>query len=429
MNSKGDFVLEWDKALGYKGDPFTDKIFTPLTDFMVDREAEKEKLNWFFIKNYFYGSIIGEHGVGKTMMLRWLENRLKKYNRIQSVYINAAVFREQINIPQQMLMPLLSFYEKNFVKPHVKLSSIDYMGFLKKKLGDKSIALLIDNAHNLTDKNIELIKEMREEGLRFQVVVTSSPHDYEKSRLTELEHDELKITLGRPNLEESIEMIRKRIENFGGNGIYPFNEDILRELYDKADKNPRQFLHLCRDQAIKLLLHKKEAEEKGMVLKPSPSAPQKERYPPAREPLRESKNIKIAPKKSPSDYDMELKIRKAAREELEEEESKPKKGFFRIRFDMNGDKKKTGAHPQGQQTLKPLAHDSREMRDESREMDYGKKAIYDERLKQTLVNQLNSTSPRRKPMPPAPSAGRHERTDRLSETEKILRELSDEFEK
>lgn len=426
MNTKGDFVLEWDKALGYKGDPFADKIFTPITDFLVDRNEEKEKLNWFFIKNYFYGSIIGEHGVGKTMMLRWLENRLKKYDRIQSVYINAAVFREQINIPQQMLTPLLSFYEKNFAKPHAKLSSMDYMGFLKKKLGNKSIALLIDNAHNLTDKNIELLKEMREDGLRFQVIVTSSPHDYEKSRLTELEHDELKINLGRPGFDESVEMIKRRIENFGGKGIYPFTVEILRELYDKADKNPRQFLHLCRDQAIKLLLHKKEAEERNVIRPGAPIA----RREPQREPLRESRNIKLTPRKASADDDMELKIRMAAREELEEEEKKPKKGFFRIKFDMSGGKK-PAQHPQSQQTLKPMVRDSREMRNESREINYDKKAIYDERLKQTLVNQLSSTSPRRKPMPPAPGpGGRHEhKIDKLSETERILRELSDEFEK
>lgn len=425
MNTKGDFVLEWDKALGYKGDPFADKIFTPITDFLVNRNDEKEKLNWFFIKNYFYGSIIGEHGVGKTTMLRWLENRLKKYNRIHSVYLNAAVFREQINIPHQMLSSLLSFYEKNLSKPHTKLSSSDFMGFLKKKLGNKSVALLIDNAHNLTDKNIELLKSLREEGLRFQIVVTSSPHDYEKSRLPELEHDELKITLGRPNFEESVEMVKKRIENFGGKGITPFTVGILRELYDKADKNPRQFLHLCRDEAIKILLHKKEAEE-GRIVGHSVPAPQ-------REPLRESKNIKTAPRKALVDDEMELKIRRAAREELEEEERKPKKGFFRIRFDMSGGKKPAAQHSQGQQTLHPMTRESREMRGEtreSREMRNDKKAIYDERLKQTLVNQLNSTSPRRKPMQAAPSTGKHEhKIDKLSETERILRELSDQFEK
>jgi type II secretory pathway predicted ATPase ExeA/ribosomal protein L29 len=387
--AKNDFVLEWDKALGFKEDPFADKIFTPISDFLVDRADEKEKLNWFFIKNYFFGSIVGEHGVGKTMLLKWLEDRLTRYNRIYSVYINATVFREQINIPQQMLMPLLSFFEKNFSKPHATLSSMDYLGFLKKKLGSKAIVLLIDNAHNLTDKNLELIKSLREEGLHLQIIITSTPQDYEKSRLTELEHDELKINLGRLTFEESVDMIRKRVIAFGGKGISPFTEENLKELYEKADKNPRQFLHLCRDEAIKILIHKKDVIDKQRL-----------------QAMKEPQSLKTMPKKAD---DMDIKIRRADKEEAKEEVEAEKKKLFRIRFALGKDK----GH---QQPANP--HTSQAMREERPD----RKAIYDDKHKQALVNQLNSTSPRKK----SAMSGKN---DTLSDTERILRELSDEFER
>jgi type II secretory pathway predicted ATPase ExeA len=252
-----DFVLEWEKALGYKGDPFTDKVLIPSSQFLVNREIEKERINWFFIKGYFYGVVLGEHGVGKTTLLKWLQERLNKYNKIHCIYINAAAFRDQVSIHQQILMPLLSFYEKAWSKPHQKFSGQAFLELLKKKLGAKSVALLIDNAHNLTDKNIELLKGLREEGLRLQVIAASVQADYEKSRLMELGSDELSINLRRLNFEESKEMIARRVMAFGGVGFEPFSEDTLSFLYEKADKNPRQFIHFCRDEAIKLMIQKK----------------------------------------------------------------------------------------------------------------------------------------------------------------------------
>ncbi|MBW2990542.1 ATP-binding protein [Candidatus Woesearchaeota archaeon] len=386
--TKSDFVLEWDKALGFKGDPFVDKIFTPINKFLVDRTDEKEKLNWFFIKNYFFGAIIGEQGVGKTTMMRWLEDRLKKYNRIHGVYINAALFKEQVNILQTMIIPLLTFYEKSFSKPHTKLPSSELLGFLKKKLGHKSVALLIDNAHYLTEKNLALIKSLRKEKIRFRVVIASTPKEYEKSRLRELGSDELSITLRRLTFDEEKEMLKKRIEAFGGKEIHPFLEEDLKKVYDKADKNPKKFLKLCRDGAIKILIHKREMlEKKGFTEE-------------------QAKPLKVSLKKSKvSDEKMDVRVRKASRKEAAEEKKDDKKKLFKIRFDFSKEEdkpRKKHAHP---------AHHRR--------------AIHDEEHKQELLNQMKSTSPRRSPV----KEEKKKRDDEhISETDKLLKELAEEFE-
>lgn len=389
MVTKSDFVLEWDKALGFRGDPFTDKILGPINTFLVNRKDEKEKLNWFFIKNYSYGAIIGEAGVGKTILLKWLEDRLGKYNRIHSVYINAAVFKEQVNIMQKMIIPLLSFYERNFSKPHLKLSSSEFMSLLKKKLEHKSVALLVDNAHHLIEKNLELIKSLRREGLKLQVIITSTPKEYEKSRLAELGQDELGITLRRLTFEESKEMISKRIEAFGGRGTYPFSEEDLKEIFEKVDKNPKEFLKTCRDEAIKILIHKREALERAHYAA-----------------SHEAKPLKTSDKQIMASEDkMDIKIRKADDEEIAEEKKEDKKKLIRIKFAFgkDADKKK-----------KP-ALDFTPKKDD-------KKAIYDDEHKEALVNRLSSTSPRRKPKPES------EKKEYLSESDKLLKELAEEFE-
>jgi len=386
--AKTDFVLEWDKALGFRGDPFADKIFTPINKFLVNRKEEKEKLNWFFIKNYFYGAIVGEQGVGKTIMLRWLEDRLKKYNRIHAVYINAAVFKEQVNILNKMIIPLLSFYERVITKPHKKLLSTDFLGFLKKKLGHKSVTILIDNAHHLTDKNLELIKSLRKEGLKLHVIITSTPKEYEKSRLAELGQDELNITLRRLTFEEAKEIIKLRVEAFGRKGVYPFSEDDLKKMYDKADKNPRKFLSLCRDEAIKILIHRRDLLEKKSLAK-----------------AKQAKPLKTSLGKSRiSDEKVDVRIRKATGKEIKEEEKEEKKKLIRIRFALGKEEEKP--------RKKPHPH-------------YERRAIHDEKHKQRLLNQLSSTSPRRKSKA---SEKREKDEESISETDKLLRELAEEFE-
>ncbi len=389
---KSDFVLEWDRALGFRGDPFADKIFTPINKFLVDRKDEKEKLNWFFIKNYFYGVIVGEPGVGKTTMLKWLEDRLRKYNRIHAVYINAAVFKEQVNIMHKMITPLLSFYEKVITKPHTKLLSADFLGFLKKKLGHKSVALLIDNAQHLTDKNLEMIKGLRKQGLKLQVTITSTQKEYEKSRLAEIGQDELNITLRRLIFDEAKEMIKLRVKAFGGKGIYPFSEEDLKKLYEKADKNPREFIRLCRDKAIKILIHKREVLKKEVSKE------------------REAKPLKTSLKKGKvRDEKVDVKIRKAAKKEVEEEKKEEKKKMIKIRFALGKQEEK----PRKKHLSKPLT--AKEDR----------RAIHDEEHKQRLLNQMSSTSPRRKGKAPEEKERDEES---ISETDKLLKELAEEFE-
>lgn len=408
MVTKSDFVLEWDRALGFKADPFVNKIFTPINKFLVNRNEEKEKINWFFIKNYFYGALVGEQGVGKTTMLRWLENRLMKYNRIHAVYINAAVFKEQVNVLHSMIMPLLSFYEKRFSKPHTKMLSADLLVLLKKKLGHKSVALLLDNAHHLTDKNLELIKSLRKENLKLQVLVTSTPKGYEKSRLAELGQDELNITLRRLTFDEAKEMIQCRVEAFGGKGIYPFSEEDLKKMHDKADKNPKEFLKQCRDQAIKILIHKREQLDKKARARPR--APEAK---PLKTSVEKSKVIDKKPEeKIASDEAMDVKVRKATKREVDEERKEEKKKLIKIKFDLGKKPKKKPRKPVHKpvRVVKPTPHRS---------------AIHDEEHKQDLLDQLSSTSPRRKDKN-FEEPRRDE--EHISETDKLLRELSEEFE-
>lgn len=294
----------------------------------------------------------------------------------------------------KMILPLLSFYEKTFTKPHAKLPGNELLGFLKKKLGHKSVALLIDNASHLTDKNLAMIKSLKKEKLRLQVVVASTPKEYEKSRLSEIGSDELNITLRRLAFDEAKEMIKCRVEAFGGKGIHPFTEEELKKVYDKADKNPRKFLKLCRDEAIKILIHKRELLEKHAST-PRPPQP-----------------LKKSPKKTKAGgAKVDVKARKAGEKEAkgEKKEEKERHRLIKIKFALGKSQEELARkkHP-------PVHHAEKDER----------RAIHDEEHKQELLNNLSSTSPRRKTRAQEPEDDKAH----LSETDKLLKELAEEFE-
>ena len=410
----GDFVLDWEKALGFKSDPFADKVLEPASQFLVNRIDEKEKVNWFFIKGYFYGRIVGEHGVGKTTFLKWLEERLNRYNKIHCVYINAAVFREQINIPYQILSPLLTFYERHWSKPHQKVVNFDYVGFIKRKLGQRSVALLVDNAHNLTDRNLELLKSLREEGLKLQVIVATTQPEFEKSRLSELGSDELNITLRRLTFEESKELIRKRVAFFGGSGIEPFREETLRELYDKADKNPRQYLHLCRDEAIRILIRRQDKPDERPARPAVQAQPQHHHLQPSQQkmrfgrkkPVEQGERIPQSARSTPEPARKEQgQVPEMPKPDFrfrrEEPKAKaPKKKLFNIKFDFGSGK----AAGNSKKVAMP-GHI------------YDQKQLYsNDKYRQDLIDKLASAGPKKS-----------QEKESVSDIDKMLRDLSDEF--
>jgi ABC-type cobalamin/Fe3+-siderophores transport system ATPase subunit len=73
------FVLDWQKKLGYKQDPFVAQPSKNVGDYIVGREKERENLNLFIIKQEKFGILHGPKGSGKTTLLLWLERQLKAH--------------------------------------------------------------------------------------------------------------------------------------------------------------------------------------------------------------------------------------------------------------------------------------------------------------------------------------------------------------
>lgn len=238
-------VLDWQKKLGYRKDPFRQDILRPLSHFIVGTTGLQERFNLFLIKGEQYGTITGVPGSGKTTFLSWIHEQLAKSKQYIPQYLDAEKAKSRANLTQQLLLGSLGFLGKRLAK---KKSQAKQEAMLKKRLAKKRPILLIDNAGMLEDDALSLLKDI----LGWQAIVVLS--DTEKSIKGLDAPDKLKLTMPSYSTEELADLIRGRIEAAGGSGLFPFSDEEIQRLVREAEYNPRELLRLARERAIELSL-------------------------------------------------------------------------------------------------------------------------------------------------------------------------------
>jgi len=305
---KKQFILKWFKEFRWINNPFRLEIFNPIEKYLTGYDKEKQKLNYFIIENYSFGSIRAEKGAGKTMILLWLKQSLQSYKgSILPIYYKAEKRSESLteslvdnftNMRDKIVMGSLfklrlkkiaskikskfnrkkdaphsieemqqqqhqekSIYELIYHKKYTKFSELEK--FFEKKLKGQRLVVLIDNAHMLSEPDVNFVSEMLESNLLCQVVAT---FDKGEKNLFKVK-DSLKMNLGQLSYKEVENMIRVRIASVGGGGIDPFNEHMLHGIYNKGNKNPLHILKIAYDQAVKLSLKHISDRKKGILPK------------------------------------------------------------------------------------------------------------------------------------------------------------------
>lgn len=74
--------------------------------------------------------------------------------------------------------------------------------------------------------------------------------------------DKLKMQLKGLDIPEAELMIKKRVEAFGGEGIFPFDTNYIKKICKEADNNPKNILILCQKYAKELAVEHIERKQK-----------------------------------------------------------------------------------------------------------------------------------------------------------------------
>ena len=249
-------VLDWQKKLGYKKDPFVDKAHNKVFGL----EPVQERINLFLLREEKLLVINADEGCGKTSLLLWLQNELKNTRKLLIIDLEEISSQEKLETYLQ---------EQVITKVHSLFGQKKDFSFVKKRLEKKEFILAFEKVQLLTSAQARLVDELLQE-TKTKVIVLGSSEQTKKLTL----NTKVSGTVAFPNYsnKDFMKLLQERIERCGSIGIFPFTKDDVSSLAKKSKHNPRKFLPLAKDFAIEqslknLKLPEKEIEKKTVEKK------------------------------------------------------------------------------------------------------------------------------------------------------------------
>ena len=224
----------WYRKVGWRRNPFTLDIHPELfTGF-------KDEVKWILEKLASESGhilITAPLGSGKTTILRWLLNQL--------VIDSFAIY---VPRPPQEFSQLIKLIVEKMGVPQKEAANYDiyHLQALRQRVG-KPLIILMDEAHEFT---IEIERPLRTLGDLDDVklVMAGLPETVEKfqKEIRPLfERLVLNINLKPFDYRTFKDLIKARIEHFGGEGVTPFQEDALQAIYEISGGIPRRIIKAC----------------------------------------------------------------------------------------------------------------------------------------------------------------------------------------
>jgi len=238
---------EYYSKFEWSSNPFTLNISPAL---MVGYSEQCNSLLSHVCNLHKFASIIGPTGSGKTTMLLWLRSQLMAYKKFLPYYIPKPPrsSKNLINIFKTIVG--FNFLDKVRFK---NLSLFNLSEFISRKIKEKQLILLIDEAHEASFTNLEWVRTLSDSIPNMTVILAALPI-FEKKIEVELPTLFMRITtktylnnLSKPELES---LILKRIENVDGDGLKPFSSNSIDRIYEITGGFPREVIKMC-DKLIK----------------------------------------------------------------------------------------------------------------------------------------------------------------------------------
>lgn len=226
------------QKFGWDSNPFILKIDPKL--FTGYGEQIQALLN--HIKNkHKIALLTGLTGSGKTITLKWLETNSNE----NTLYISKPPEKPEDFIGIFTDTFPLSILERILRK---RPTLFNLPSYLNKKLKGKHLILLLDEAHETKREVLEWLRVLVDQIESVSLVMAGMPilDQKIKSDLETLnQRITSRITLNSLTLDETKDLIKKRIEDSGGTGIKPFTDAAIDKIYHRTGGFPREVLKLC----------------------------------------------------------------------------------------------------------------------------------------------------------------------------------------
>jgi type II secretory pathway predicted ATPase ExeA/ribosomal protein L40E len=234
---------KWYARFNWKKNPFTLDIMPKLfTGYQTQVTAIFEKV----YEKTGHLLVMGKKGAGKTTLLKWLADTLSK--EFHTVYIPR---------PTDNFDDLLEYLVKQLkikVGKGEKITIYDLEAHASKT--SMNVLLLLDEAHEINPEFERPLRSLGDlNGVNF--ILAGLPEAAAKiKRDSPPFYDRIvsEVVLHHLTLEETTELIRKRIEDAGGSGLAPFTPEAIENVFKMSSGVPRLILKVC-DWVITEAIH------------------------------------------------------------------------------------------------------------------------------------------------------------------------------
>ena len=233
---------------GWKENPFVLRIDPRL--FVGYNEQVNAVLN--HIKNkHKIALVTGKTGAGKSTFLKWLETNYDT----SKLYVSKPPENAEDFVSLFTDIFGFSIFERLLGK---KPSLYTLPNYVNKKLKDEHLVFLVDEAHETNKEVLEWLRVLTDQIDNVSLIMAGMPVLEDKIK-TDLETLDQRITtrinLNSLDKSEMRELIEKRIEDVGGQGIKPFTDGVLGKIYERTGGFPREVLKFC-DRLVNSALEK-----------------------------------------------------------------------------------------------------------------------------------------------------------------------------
>lgn len=242
---QGSQIGSWMEKYGWKQNPFTFRIYP---DLMIGYEEEHRRIKDAIESNSKLTLLLGKTGAGKTNMLRRLEAEYA--SDVHLFYMS----KPPVTEPDLLEYLETEVLDQSLLSRFMKSYSLYNIHTALNKKYTRRMVLLVDEGHEASVEVLEWLRTAMDHIDYLTVVAAGLPEFEEKlredvntlySRATDV------VTLESLDRDDTIQLIRKRIEHVGGRSIEPFTQGAVLKVYEKTEGFPREVLRVCNDAVIR----------------------------------------------------------------------------------------------------------------------------------------------------------------------------------
>ncbi|MEM5792860.1 MAG: AAA family ATPase [Candidatus Aenigmatarchaeota archaeon] len=189
--------------------------------------------------------LLGHTGSGKTTLMNWLNDKINKDQNFISYYIP-----KPPKTNEDLVLLFKTIFRYNLIDSIMfgELNIQNLQKFLIKRTIKKKTVILFDESHEASLEVLEWLRTLNDMVPNLIIVFAALP-SFEKKVEAELPtlwmRFTTKIYLESLNKIETESLIRKRIEDAGGNGFKPFTEEAIRRIFEISGGFPREIIKIC----------------------------------------------------------------------------------------------------------------------------------------------------------------------------------------